>query len=192
MFGVYSDKRLSKKEQEILNSNPDDYNWYCVIVQGIFKDRRFFQVRDDIELSQDDKGSVLVFEGGDIVYIRPIDGEVTTQEVDSISQSCTFLYEKFNRPIKAYIPCAPFEYMDVNLEKNGTEITMFFSFIGVKEGEEIIERLENKLKNHEKFTVPDSIDHMLLPYIGYANKEEFYDKFNRYKELVEAYECEKD
>ena len=72
MFGVYSDKRLSKKEQEILNSNPDDYNWYCVIVQGIFKDRRFFQVRDDIELSQDDKGSVLVFEGGDIVYIRPL------------------------------------------------------------------------------------------------------------------------
>ena len=69
---------------------------------------------------------------------------------------------------------------------------MFFSFIGVKDGEEIIERLENKLKNHEKFTVPDSIDHMLLPYIGYANKEEFYDKFNRYKELVEAYECEKD
>ena len=189
MFGVYLNKRLTENEQEILNSHPDDYNWYCVIVQCIFKDYRFFQVRDDIELPQeDDNGSVLIFEGGDVVYLKSIDGEVTAEEVESISEVCEFLYEKFNRPIKAYIPCAPFKKIDINLEKNGKEITLFFSYIKVETGEKTIERLENKLKNHEEFTILDSIDHMLLPYTGYANEKEFYEKFRHYKELVETYD----
>ena len=129
MFGVYLNKRLTENEQEILNSHPDDYNWYCVIVQCIFKDYRFFQVRDDIELPQeDDNGSVLIFEGGDVVYLKSIDGEVTAEEVESISEVCEFLYEKFNRPIKAYIPCAPFKKIDINLKKMARRL-LFFSAI---------------------------------------------------------------
>ena len=191
MFGVYLNKRLTKKEQELLNSHPDDYNWYCIISRCIFKDSRWFQVRDDIELPQeDDNGSVLIYEGGDIVYVKSIDGEITDDEVESISKACEFLYDKFNRPIKGYIPCAPFKDINVDVERNGKDITLFFSYINVNDGEKIIERLENKLKNHEKFSISDSIDHMLLPYTGYANKEDFYEKLHHYNELVETYDCE--
>lgn len=190
MFGIYSNQRLSENERRLLNSNPDDLNWYRVIAQAIFKDHRFFQIRQDIELPQkdDDNGVVLMFEGGDVVYMKSIDGEVTQKEVDSINEVCTYLADKFKRPIKAYVPCAPFEQLDFDIEKNSREVIMMFSFINVDDGEEIVDRLETKLKNHEEFTIHDSIAHMLLPYTGYKDREVFYEKFNHYMKLVEEYD----
>lgn len=190
MFGVYSNQRLSENERKLLNSNPDDVNWYCVISQSIFRDGRPFQIRQDIELPQkdDDNGVVLIFEGGDVVYMKSIESEVTKEEFDSITEVCTYLGDKFKRPIRAYVPCAPFKHLDFDVEKNGRDITIIFSFLNVNDGEEIIDRLESKLKNHEEFTIPDSIDHMLLPYTGYKDREVFYEKLNNYMQLVEAYE----
>lgn len=52
MFGIYSRQRLSEKESKILKSNPDDYNWYCVMLQKIFEDDRFFQVREDMKFQK--------------------------------------------------------------------------------------------------------------------------------------------
>ena len=69
MFGIYSRQRLSENESKILKSNPDDYNWYYVMLQTLFEDDRFFQVREDIEVpkKEDDDGVVLILEGGDVV-----------------------------------------------------------------------------------------------------------------------------
>ena len=189
MFGIYSNKRLTESERNVLNSNPDDYNWYCVIVQSIFKNGTFFQVREDIKLPQkeDDNGVVLFFEREDVVYLKSIDGEVADEEVESILEVCKFLLEKFGRPITAYIPCRPFEKINVDVVKDCSDITMIFSYIKVDNGEKIIERLENKLLRNEKFTVPDSIDHMLLPYTGYKNKEVFEEKFKHYMGLIESF-----
>lgn len=190
MFGVYSNQRLSENERKLLNSNPDDLNWYCVIARTIFKDSRFFQVRQDMELPQkeDDNGVVLIFEGGDVVYLKSIEGEVTQEEFDSITEVCTFLADKFERPIKSYVPCSPFKSLDFDVEKNGRKITIFFSFINSDDGEKIIDKLENKLKNHKEFSIQDSIDHMLLPYIGYKDKDIFYEKLHHYRKLIEEYD----
>ena len=75
----------------------------------------------------------------------------------------------------------------MDVVKDGSDITMIFSYIKVDNGEKIIERLENKLLMNEKFTVPDSIDHMLLPYTGYKNKEVFEEKFKHYMGLIESF-----
>ncbi len=190
MFGIYSNQRLSENERRLLNSNPDDLNWYCVIVQTIFKDRRVFQIRQDIELPQDDddNGVVLMFEDSDVVYLKSIEREVTQDDFQSITKVCTFLADKFKRPISAYIPCAPFKNLDFDVEKNGREITMFFSCLDVDDGEEIIDRLETKLKNHEEFTIHDSIEHMLLPYRGYKDRDVFYEKLHHYRQLIEEFD----
>ena len=190
MFGIYSNQRLSENERRLLNSNPDDLNWYCVIVQTIFKDRRVFQIRQDIELPQDDddNGVVLMFEDSDVVYLKSIEREVTQDDFQSITKVCTFLADKFKRPISAYIPCAPFKNLDFDVEKNGREITMFFSCLDVDDGEEIIDRLETKLKNHEEFTINDSIEHMLLPYRGYKDRDVFYEKLHHYRQLIEEFD----
>ena len=189
MFGVYSNKRVSEAERKILCDHPDDYNWYCVYVISIFKDRRFFQVREDIKLPQDkdDDGVVLMFEGGDIVYFKTLDGDVTGKVANSILDVCLYLQDSFRRPIKAYVVCPSDAKIKVhNIEGEG-DISIFFSLLKNDDGEEIIDRLESKLKNNEKFTIPDSIEHMLLPYTGFKNKDDFQKKFKRYMALVNEY-----
>lgn len=190
MFGIYSRQRLSEKESKILKSNPDDYNWYCVMLQKIFEDDRFFQVREDIEVpkKEDDDGVVLILEGGDVVYFRTIDGNVNDEVVDSIIEVCSYLVDKFGRRVDAYVICPPNRTFDVGEKNVEVRTKIYFSSIATHNGEEIIERLENKLKNHEEFTISDSIDHMLLPYTGYHDKKAFEEKYQHYMNLIETYE----
>ncbi|WP_462316697.1 hypothetical protein [Methanobrevibacter sp.] len=189
MFGIYSNQRLSKEESKILKENPDDYNWYCIYVQTIFRDRRFFQVREDIELpqSEDDDGVVLMFQGGDVVYFKTMDGDVTNEEVQSVYDVCSYLEGLFNRPIKAYVVFPPDGEIKADKIEGDGEVTIVFSTLRNDDGEEIIERLESKLKNHEEFTIPDSIDHMLLPYTGFKDRKVFDEKFKNYMKLVMEY-----
>lgn len=190
MFGVYTNQRLSENERKLLHLNPDDLNWYCVILKSVFRDERFFQIREDIDLPQDedDDGVVLIFEGGEVVYFKTIIGEITEEKVQSIFKVCKYLEDKFNRPITAYIPCSPFTEVDVSLEDENYHVTMIFGYIPSDDAEEIIDRLQNKLKSKEIFTVGDSIDHMILPFWGYKDKEVFDEKYARYMEMIETYE----
>ena len=55
----------------------------------------------------------------------------------------------------------------------------------VKKGDEIIEKLESKVKNHEEFSIMDSIEHMLLPFIGCENQKNFMKKYTQYMKNVE-------
>ena len=189
MFGIYSNMRISEAESKILKHNPDDYEWYCVIVNTIFRDKRYFQVRGDIDLPQaeDDDGVVLMFQGGDVVYFKTIDGDVTDEEMKSVYDVCSYLEDMFKRPIKAYVVFPS----DGKVKSDGIDgdgnVTMVFSTLKNDDGEEIIERLEKKLKNHEEFTISDSIDHMLLPYGGFKNKKVFAEKYEHYMQLVNEY-----
>lgn len=187
MFGRYSNQRISEAESKILCKNPDDYNWYTVYVNTVFKDQRLFEVREDIELPQsdDDNGVVLMFEGGEPIYFKTLDGDATDEEAQSIYEVCSHLEKMFNRPIFAYVVCPPDAEIKVeNIDGEG-DVSICFSIMAGCEGEETVDRLEAKLKNNEEFTIPDSIDHMLLPYMGFKDKKVFQEKFNRYMSLVE-------
>lgn len=190
MFGIYTDKRITKQESRILKDNPDDYNWYCIYMQTVFRDGRFFQVREDIKLPQEenDDGVVLMVQGGEIIYFKTLDRDVNSEEVESIFQVCSYLEKKFHQPIKSYVVMPPDCEVKTDKIDGDGEITIVFSKLGNDDGEEIIERLENKLKNHEEFTYSDSIDHMLLPYTGFKDKKVFMEKFRKYMALVEEYE----
>ena len=189
MFGIYSNQRISEAESKILKSNPDDYNWYCMYVGTLFKDKRFFQVREDIELpqSEDDKGVVLMFQGGDIVYFKTLDSDVTDEEVKSIYEVCSYMQNLFNHPIDAYVAFPPDATVEFENIVGKGEITIYFSTLQCDDGEEIIERLETKLKNHEEFSIADSVDHMLLPYIGFKDRKVFDEKYDEYMNLVREY-----
>ena len=189
MFGIYSNQRLTENERKILKSNPDDYNWYSVMLRIIFNDTRFFQVREDIEVpkKEDDDGVVLIFEGGDMAYFRTIDGNISDEVVDSIIDVCSYLVDKFDRDVDAYVICPPNRTFDASEKNVELRTKIFFSSLASHNGEEIIEKLENKLKNHEEFTISDSIDHMMLPYTGYRDKKDFDEKYQHYMNLIETY-----
>ena len=188
MFGIYSNQRLTENERKLLYEHPDDYNWYMVVLRKIFKDPRFFQVREDIKLPQnDDDGVVLIFDDGEVVYFRTIEGEVDKKDVDSIIEACSFLEDIFNQPIVAYVVCPPeFWYVDIDSDGCDCEFKIVFSAIKSDDGEEIIEKLEKKLDSNQKFTFQDTVDHILLPFTGYKNKELFYKKFHKYMDKVNA------
>lgn len=187
MFGRYSNQRISEAESKILWKNPDDYNWYTVYVRTVFKDSRLFEVRQDLDLPQsdDDNGVVLMFEGGDPVYFKTLDGDVTEEEVASIIEVCSHLESTFNRPISAYVVCPPDAQIKVERIEGEGDVTIFFSLMPEAEGEKTVERLEAKLKSGEEFTVSDSIDHMLLSYMGFKDKKTFHEKLKRYMALIE-------
>ena len=186
MFGIYSNKRISEAESKILKSNPDDYNWYCVYVNSIFNDDRFFQVREDIELpnNEDDEGVVLMFQGGDIVYFKTLKGDVTEEVLHSVYEVCSYLYNMFHSMIMAYIVFPPDCEVKARKIEGDSSVIMFFSAMQNDNGEETIDKLEKKLKNREEFTYLDSIDHMLLPYFGFKDKQVFQEKFENYMDFV--------
>lgn len=190
MFGIYSNKRLTENESAILHLNPDDYNWYMVILSQAFKEHRHFEVREDIEVPQNegDDGVVLIFEGGNPVYFRTLNENLTLEDNETIFRVCSFLEEKFGRSVDAYVLCKP--DCEVSVSRSGNckgNIRIFFNFICTHDGEEIIERLMAKLRNKEKFNFDDTVDHMLLPYVGYVDKKDFEEKYVHYMECVESY-----
>ncbi len=189
MFGIYSNQRLTENERKILDRHPDDYNWYCVILGAAFKEDRFFQVREDIEIpqAQDDDGVILMFEGGDVVYFKTEKEDISDEKYQSIINVCSFLKNKFGSSIDAYVLCSHNVEWNLQQKKGGSGIRIVFSSFASDDGEEIIERLEAKLDRNEQFTTKDSIDHMILPFSGYNNREEFQKKFKRYMKKVD--EC---
>ena len=194
MFGVYTNQRITNAESKILIDNPDDYLWYMMYVRTFFKDYRFFQIRQDIELpqSEDDNGVVLIFQGGNVVYFKTIDSDVDDKVISSIHKVCYFLEQKFNRPIDSYVVFPPdCEVKSWDIEKKG-EIKIIFSTLRNDNGEEIIDRLMAKLKNHEEFNHKDSIDHMILPYNGFKDRKVFDEKFKNYMELINEYGADKE
>lgn len=194
MFGIYTNQRISEEESRMLCQGPDDYNWYCVYVGTIFKDNRFFQVREDIKLpqSEDDNGVVLIFEGGDVVYFKTLDGDATQKEADSILEVCSFLSDTFKRPIKAYVVCPSDANVEIEKIEGEGDITIFFSLLKNDDGEETVERLQSKLNSNEEFTISDSIDHMLLPYMGFKDKEVFQEKFRNYMAVFNEHARQKE
>ena len=192
MFGIYSNHRLSENEMKILKSDPDDYNWYFIILQIFFKDHGFFQIREDIEIPQkEDEDGVLLMSEGKIIYFKTIDYDITNEVVNSILEVCTNLENLFNRPITSYVLYPP--DCDVLFDREKIDpgnTVIIFSSGRSQEGEKIIDRLEVKLKNHDEFTISDSINHMVLPYVGFKNREVFDKKYENYMKLIEKYDAD--
>ena len=189
MFGCYSDKKFSENEKKILNHEPDDFIWCSVILSVIFKDVRSFQIRDDINIPQeeDDDGIVLMMEDESIVYLKTLDGDFDDDEFRAVEEVCLYLENVFHKHIKVYIPCPSFSIVSHHQDKSDAHLFIKLSSLSLTDGVENIERLEAKLKNNEKFSTSDSIDHMLIPFMKFDNKEIFQEKYTHYMNLINSY-----
>ena len=187
MFGIYSNQRISEAERKILKDGPDDVNWYSVVFNTAFDDKRLFEVREDIEIPKkdDDDGVLLFMQGGSMVYFKTVDKDVGDEEASSILKVCNFLLDKFDKSVDVYVLCPHDASICISDEFKVPGVRLFFASFASKDGDEIVERLEAKLDRGEEFTYSDSIDHMLLPYSGSENKEVFQEKFKRYMKKVE-------
>lgn len=172
---------------KLLAHEPDEDIFQEVVMINVFNHRRFFSVRRDIGLPQKDDvdGVVLDFLNGEYGYFRTIGGTITNNEIKEIYKVCFHIYDISQKPVKAYILCENETKIECDGEINDGEldygeIKIILSMIKGHHGEEIIDRLEKKLDNGEKFDVCDSTDHILLPYVGYKNKKVFEMKFEKY------------
>ena len=190
MFGYYTNKRLSENESKLLHSNPDDYNWYMVIIQSLFADNRFFQIREDIKLpqSEDEDGVVLIFEDESVVYFKTANEDITNEVQNSIFDVCYFLKTRFNKPIKAYVACKPNIQLCADEISVKNDVQICYSSIENRVGEKYIDDLDKKLRRKKKFNVDDSFHHILLPFVNYRNRDAFQEKYQRYMNRVNSYD----
>lgn len=176
-----NNQRKFKDMKSILLGGSDDSIFYKSIIAFVFNDFGSFEVRRDIEIpKKDGDGVVISFNDGRIVYFKIQDTKLSDDEFKSIVEVCYFLQDKFGGSIKSYILCHPeVEFRGYGgIEREG--ITLELRSLKHLDGDAAVEMLENKRKNKEKFTFQDYVFHILLPYMGYEDREVFLPKFQHY------------
>ena len=186
MFGYYTDKRLSDSERKILKCNPDDYNWHMIIHNAIFNQQGLFEIRDDIKIPNDKDGTVVIFEKGNVVYYKTQNHKALSDDIKKIKESCSYLADLFEDHIDAYIAHTGNCKIDRVEECDDINCTLHFKSFCENNGEEILAELENKLINKEPFTITDSVNHILLPFIGDIDQDSFNKKYHHYMEIIES------
>ena len=187
MFGYYTNIQLNENERKILKSAPDDYEWYMAMIKGVFNDERMFEVREDIKVPDDGDGVVIIFERGCITYFKTIRGTVTVKELEKVSDACSYLEKEFKSDINSYVLCTPQE-VDYIQDMDNTKHSITISQIRDPHGEETIEKLENKLINNIPYTYEDSINHFMLPFLGWPDTDSYREKYEQYMKLVNSYD----
>ena len=165
--------------KEILCGGRDVKTFYMIVLAFAFNDFASFEVREDIEIPSDD-GVVLVFREGRIVYFKTQRNELSNEIFDSILDVCYFLKDKYGCPVDSYVLCHP----DVKLKSYGGaergNVVIHLSSLESYDGDSVLEVLENKKINNEEFTFEDNVNHILLPFMNYRNKNDFEFKLRRY------------
>lgn len=159
-----------------------DSLFYKVVFSIVFNDYESFEVRKDIQIPKNkkDNGVVISFNDGRIVYFKIQTEKLSDEEFESILKVCYFLQDKFGGTIESYVLCQPeIEFREYDgIKREG--ITLNLSTLKYYDGDAILEKLENKRKNKEKFTIQDYISHLLLPFMGYKDINEFLPKLKHY------------
>ena len=189
MFGCYSNNRLSEQEKKILKEEPDDAIWYSTLLRCLFKDNRSFQIREDIKVPKkdDDDGVLLMMEDGTIVYFRTSHGIFDNEEYNYLIGICSWIVNKFHCPLNVYMACDSEPEISFDAGDEGVDAKIVLSRFFTGKNEKTLDRLIHKLENKEEYDYNDSVDHMLLPYGGYKNKEIFDKKYAYYMDLFNSY-----
>ena len=181
MLNFTENKRSTEDIINILHGNGDDAVFYKIALIFAFNVFGSFEVREDIEIpANDNEGVVLSFYDGRISYFKIQSEKLTDDEYKSILNVCYFLQDKFGGNIESYVLCCPeieIKFFD-GIERDG--ITVMLASLEKYDGDAVVDKLTNKLKNKEEFTIKDHIYHILLPYMGYKDRNEFLPKFQHY------------
>ena len=165
----------------ILFGRSDDTIFYKIIIPFVFKEFKSFEVRHDIEIPLDDfEGTILSFNNGKFGYFKIQSQDLNDEEFKTILKVCEFIKEKYESEVESYILCEP----EIDLKEfsgcENKDIPLNVRSLKNYDGDAVVEMLENKRKNKEKFTFHDHVCHILLPYMGYEDKNEFLPKYQHY------------
>ena len=188
MYGCYSNIRLNENERKILKDEPDDYIWYKCVLSKVFQDNNNFEVRQDIEIPQDedDDGVLLMVDDGSLIYFKTLEGNFDNIQAEKVSKVCSFIENTFNCPFKVYVACRT-NFCINHDDDFGISSNVYFARIYAAVAEKIVDELESKLVANEEFTISDSINHILLPFLSYKDKDVFEEKYAHYMDLINSY-----
>ena len=172
--------------KNILFGGSDDTIYYKVLLSFVFNDFESFEVRKDVKIPKRDgsDGVVIAFDDGRITYFKTQKDPLTDEEFEAILEVCYFLQDKFGGTIDAYVLCYPEVELRAykGIERDG--ITIVLNTLRHYDGDAALEMLEGKIENKQRFTFQDYVCHILLPFMGYSNLDEFLPRFQRYMREV--------
>lgn len=176
------EKRNFEEMTNILLGGNDNTIFYKVALAFAFKEFGSFEVRRDIEIPKKDKdcGAAISFDDGRMGYFKIQSDQLGDEEYESILGVCYFLQSLFGCPIDAYVLCRP----EIEIRPYGgivcDDIALRLTSLNNCNGDEIVDELESKRKNKIRFTFQDCVHHILLPYMGYGDRDVFLPKYQHY------------
>lgn len=115
-----------------------------------------------------------------------MEGNFDNIQAEKVSKVCSFIENTFNCPFKVYVACRT-NFCINHDEDFGISSNVYFARIYAAVAEKIVDELESKLVANEEFTISDSINHILLPFLSYKDKDVFEEKYAHYMDLINSY-----
>ena len=168
--------------RNILRGGSDDTIFYKVALTFVFEEFESFAVRKDLKIPKNDgeNGAVIIFDDGRISYFKRQSNQLNKEEFESILEVCHFLHHTYGGSVDAYVLCRPNVEIRSYDGIESDDVTILLATLKDYDGDAVVDMLENKRKNKEKFTFQDYVCHILLPYMGYEDGDEFLPKYTHY------------
>jgi hypothetical protein len=172
--------------RNVLWGGDDDAILFKVALSFVFNEFKSFEVRRDIEIpgKYGSEGAVLSFDDGRKGYFKVQSDKLDEEGYESILEVCQFLQDLFGGPVDAYILCRP--EIEINPFEGAVpgNVTLTLSTLSSFDGDAVVDMLERKRRNHEKFIFQDYVCHILLPYMGCEDRDVFLAKCQRYMDKI--------
>lgn len=141
-----------------------------------------FEVDKDMDFPKKDElgGIVLKFIGGGAAYFKLQKEMPSDEEVKDVYNVCQFLKESLGDYVAARIMCQPhIEIRGIDVSHDDS-IDVCYVSVRLNDGDKVLEKLCEKLKNKEGFTYHDNIQRFILPFMGRKNRGEFKNKYSKF------------
>ena len=176
----------AKTPLNILMGGRDDTIFYKTALALVFDEFESFAVRRELKIpkNEGEDGVVIVFDDGRIAYFKRQSNQLSEEEWKSLLEVCRFLKDTYGESIEAYVLCSP----EVEIRpSNGVEhegITVMLATLAGCDGDAVVDMLENKRKNRQRFSFQDHVCQILLPFMGYGDRDEFISKYQHFMMLT--------
>ena len=159
--------------------------YFEVMMRDIFGVFSPFEIDKSIDFPKKDKygGVVFKFIGGGAAYFKLQKEMLSDEEIKDVCEICQFLKENFGEYVVARIMCQPhIEIRDIDLSRDDLDIC--YISVRLNDGDEVLEKLCEKLKNKEKFKLEDHLQRFIVPFMSRKNKDKFKSKYSKFISLL--------
>lgn len=174
------------KDDNLYHVNKDECEFFCnVVLNKLCKVFTPFEMDVDVDFPKKDElgGAVLKFLGGGAAYIKIQTEMPSNDEIKSIFDVGKFLQESYGDYVVIKVLCAPdIEIRDIEVMYD-EKLSPDFISARKNDGDLVLDRLMDKLKNNEGFTVEDFMLKVILPFMSRKDENKFESKFCEFLKL---------